>query len=195
MTNTDAIDYLISCGVTPAKAKRVITACGSYGLANLTRAELMAHSVPESTARAVVGALAFAKRAVSVATMARETIGRPESVYDLLRHEALADTERFWVIGVDMRNGLLGHTEIAAGSLGSVEVHPREVFRALIRMNAAGGVLAHNHPSGDPTPSPEDHELTTRLRDAGRLLGIPIIDHVVIASQGFRSIFATHGGL
>ena len=74
------------------------------------------------------------------------------------------------------------------GTAIGVEVHPREVFRPLIRMAAAGGVLAHNHPSGDPTPSSEDLELTRRMREVGQLLGIPIIDHVVVAQNGYRSI-------
>jgi DNA repair protein RadC len=83
--------------------------------------------------------------------------------------------------------------EIARGTAIGVEVHPREVFRPLIRMAAAGGVLAHNHPSGDPTPSSEDLELTRRMREVGMLLGIPVIDHVVIAQNGFRSIMEWAG--
>jgi DNA repair protein RadC len=89
---------------------------------------------------------------------------------------------------VDIRNGLLDVVEVARGTVHGVEVHPREVFRPLIRMAAAGGVLAHNHPSGDPTPSPEDVALTRRLRAAGELLGMPIIDHVVISEGRHCSI-------
>ena len=96
--------------------------------------------------------------------------------------------EIFLVVGVDVRNGLLDIMEIARGTVIGVEVHPREIFRPLIRMNAAGGVLVHNHPSGDPTPSPEDIHLTRRMREVGHLMGIPIIDHVVVAQHGFRSI-------
>jgi DNA repair protein RadC len=96
--------------------------------------------------------------------------------------------ELFFVIGVDVRNGLLDVVEVARGSIAHVEVHPREVFRPLIRMAAAGGVLVHNHPSGDPTPSREDCGLTYRMREVGRLLGIPIIDHVVVGDHSYRSI-------
>jgi DNA repair protein RadC len=92
------------------------------------------------------------------------------------------------VIGVDIRNGLLDVVECARGSVIGVEIHPREVFRPLVRMAAAGAVLVHNHPSGDPTPSAEDVELTRRLREAGALLGIPVIDHVVVGDGSFRSI-------
>jgi DNA repair protein RadC len=70
----------------------------------------------------------------------------------------------------------------------AVEVHPREVIRPLVRMAAAAGVVVHNHPTGDPTPSPEDLQLTRRLREVGAVLGIPIVDHVVVGDRGFRSI-------
>jgi len=96
--------------------------------------------------------------------------------------------ELFFVIGIDVRNGMLDIVEVARGSVAHVEVHPREVFRPLVRMAAAGGVLVHNHPTGDPTPSRQDCELTQRLREVGRVLGIPIIDHVVIGGRAYRSI-------
>jgi len=78
--------------------------------------------------------------------------------------------------------------EVARGSLTGVEVHPREVFRSLIRQAAAAAVVAHNHPSGDSQPSPDDIALTRRLRLAGEILGIPILDHVVIGRDDFTSV-------
>ena len=96
--------------------------------------------------------------------------------------------EVFIVIALDARNAVLSHVEVARGSLTAVEVHPREVFRPLIRLAAAGAVVAHNHPSGDPNPSQHDLALTRRLRRAGDLVGIPIIDHVVIGAAGYSSI-------
>jgi DNA repair protein RadC len=94
-------------------------------------------------------------------------------------------------IGLDIRNGLLDVVEVARGSVCGVEVFPREVFRPLVRMAAAGGVVVHNHPSGDPTPSEEDLALTERLRESGDVMGIPIIDHVVIGATRYRSIAET----
>lgn len=111
-------------------------------------------------------------------------------VYAKLRHEFVAaDTERFVVVGVDARNRVIGIVEIVHGSLSSCMVHPREVFRALITMRkgARACILAHNHPSGDPTPSPDDERLTERLVDAGKLIGIPVLDHLVIGSEGYCS--------
>jgi DNA repair protein RadC len=77
---------------------------------------------------------------------------------------------------------------VARGTLASVDVHPREVFRRLIVDAAAAAFIVHNHPSGDPEPSADDLALTARLRDVGQLVGIPILDHVVIGSDGFVSL-------
>jgi DNA repair protein RadC len=119
----------------------------------------------------------------------RDSLVRPEDVYRCVAPRlAGLQQEVFLAIGLDVRNGLLDVVEVARGSLAGVEVHPREVFRPLVRMAAAGAVLVHNHPSGDPTPSFEDVELTRRLRSVGDVLGIPVVDHVVVTDRQFRSI-------
>jgi DNA repair protein RadC len=74
------------------------------------------------------------------------------------------------------------------GTLSGVEVHPREVFKPAIVQSAAAIILAHNHPSGDPSPSRQDLEMTERLRQAGTLLGIAVLDHIVFAAEGYVSI-------
>jgi DNA repair protein RadC len=144
--------------------------------------------VGEARAARIAAAFELGRRAVET-EQHRETLARPEDVFRIVapRVSGLAQ-EVFIVIGVDVRNGLLDVVEVARGTVHSVEVHPREVFRPLVRMAAAGGVLVHNHPSGDPTPSVEDIELTRRLRAVGDVLGIPIVDHVVIGDRSFRSI-------
>jgi DNA repair protein RadC len=96
--------------------------------------------------------------------------------------------ERFWVVALDARNRPLSRHLVAQGSLASCMVHPREVFAPLVRRRAAAAILVHNHPSGDPTPSPEDERLTERLVEAGRLLGIPVLDHLVVAREGYYSL-------
>lgn len=99
-----------------------------------------------------------------------------------------ADIESFLVIALNARNRVTGYKVVSQGSQTQCLLHPREVFRAAIALGAATIVVAHNHPSGDPSPSDEDIELTHRLRDAGAILGIPVLDHVVICSSGsFRS--------
>jgi DNA repair protein RadC len=162
------------------------------GIAPLSRAS--PHELAQFTgigpARAARLAAAFevGRRAIEVIHH-RRSLGSAADVYRCVAPRlAGVSQEVFFVIGVDVRNGLLDVVEVARGSIAHVEVHPREVFRPLVRMAAAGGVLVHNHPSGDATPSREDCGLTHRMREVGRLIGIPIIDHVVIGDRSYRSI-------
>jgi DNA repair protein RadC len=101
---------------------------------------------------------------------------------------AAATSEEFWVLGLDVRHRLIFEACIARGSLTGVEVHPREVFRPLIRTSAAAALFCHNHPSGDPTPSRQDLELTARLKEVGGLCGISVLDHVVVGAEGYVSL-------
>ena len=91
------------------------------------------------------------------------------------------------VLLLDGRNCVMRQSRISQGTLNASLVHPREVFRCAVREAAAALVLVHNHPSGDPTPSREDLEITDRLVEAGRVLGIRVLDHVVIAEGRFYS--------
>jgi DNA repair protein RadC len=100
----------------------------------------------------------------------------------------LSPVEEFWVLALDVRHRLQFELCAARGSLTGVEVHPRDVFRPLIRASTAAVIFCHNHPSGDPTPSRQDIELTARLRDVGDLCGISVLDHVVVAADGFTSL-------
>jgi DNA repair protein RadC len=95
--------------------------------------------------------------------------------------------ERFLVVGLDARNRPASRHLVAQGSLATCVVHPREVFAPLVRRRAAAAILVHNHPSGDPAPSPEDERLTERLASAGALLGIPVLDHLIVARHGYYS--------
>jgi len=95
--------------------------------------------------------------------------------------------EEFHALMLDTRHRLLGHRLISVGSLQSSIVHPREVFRPAIRLAAAALVVGHNHPSGDPHPSEEDEAVTERLREVGRVLGIPLLDHLVLGAREFHS--------
>jgi DNA repair protein RadC len=93
------------------------------------------------------------------------------------------DREHFIVLLLDTKNKVTGINTVSIGSLNSSIVHPREVFKPAIIANAAGIILAHNHPSGDPTPSREDIEVTRQLIEAGKLLQIPVLDHVVLGDD------------
>jgi len=102
------------------------------------------------------------------------------------------DREHFLVCGLDAKHRIIGINIVSIGSLTLAIVHPREVFKPLILMNAAACICAHNHPSSDPTPSQEDRILTQRLRQGAELLGITLLDHVVLGEDRHFS-FADHG--
>ena len=104
------------------------------------------------------------------------------------------DREHFIVIGLDAKNAVIGMNTVSIGSLTLAIVPPREVCKPLILMNAAGFICAHNHPSGDHTPSSEDRQLTTRLKQAADILGIRMLDHVIIGEADHYS-FADNGCL
>ena len=98
--------------------------------------------------------------------------------------------EHFILILPDSRHRVMKTAEISDGTLDMSVVHPRETFREAITANAAAIILAHNHPSGDPAPSREDLELTRRLTEAGKLLGIPVLDHLIVGSGEVLSLRA-----
>ena len=116
----------------------------------------------------------------------RPAVRTPEDAARLMRERALSLTrECFWVIPLDARNRLQADpVEISRGILDASLVHPREVFQKAILVGSKGIVLAHNHPSGDPTPSAEDIRITRQLVQAGRILDIHVLDHVIIGQRG-----------
>lgn len=93
-----------------------------------------------------------------------------------------SDREMFVALFLDSKNQPIGSHTISIGSLNASIVHPREAFKAAIVCNSAAVVFFHNHPSGDTTPSREDNEITKRLKDAGDLLGIRVLDHIIIGN-------------
>ena len=173
-----------------AVATDLIAAVGSVSQLSRASPRELALTSGIGTARATRIAAAFelGRRALSSAQR-RDTLADAADVFRICEPRVAGlSQEVFIVIGMDIRNGLLDVVEVARGTVHGVEVHPREVFRPLIRMAAAAAVVVHNHPSGDPTPSLHDVELTRRLLAVGDLLGIPLIDHVVIGDRAFRSV-------
>ena len=116
-----------------------------------------------------------------VATMEPTIIRRPEDTLPVLEAE-LSELayERFIALALNTKNHVTAVLPVSSGSLNASIVHPRELFQRAILANCASLILAHNHPSGDPAPSPEDLALTRKLIDAGLLLDIPVLDHIVL---------------
>ncbi|ABA87328.1 protein of unknown function DUF2466 [Syntrophotalea carbinolica DSM 2380] len=105
-------------------------------------------------------------------------------------HERLRDhkRERFIALLLDSKNRLLREVGISEGSLTASIVHPRDVFAPVVRESAAAVLFVHNHPSGDPSPSREDLDITQRLREVGELMGVRVLDHIIIGDEGYVSL-------
>ena len=133
-------------------------------------------------------ALTLASRASRERTPPPDRLETPLKAYlwvrDLVVHEK---KEVFGVILLDAKGAPIRWEVVSVGTLTQTLVHPREVFHPAIRYLAASLILVHNHPSGDPTPSPEDRRLTRQLYTASASMGIPILDHLIIGKQGFIS--------
>jgi DNA repair protein RadC len=181
----------------PARAIAAALVAGAGGLATLSRASPRELSqvigIGDARAARIASAFELGRRAID-ADPRLERLGGPEDLARRLRPRVAGlRQEVFFAVGIDVRNHVLDIIEVARGTVHGVEVHPREVFRPLLRMAAAGGLLAHNHPSGDPTPSPEDIALTHRLRDVGQLVGIPIVDHIIVGATTTCSLAELRG--
>lgn len=117
----------------------------------------------------------------------------PEDAYNLVRGEMVSsDRERFLSLMLTNKNQLIGVETVYVGSVTSIIIKPRDVFKSAILSNAAALIFCHNHPSGDLTPSEQDIVLTKHLREAGDLLGFKVLDHLIITDKGFRSILDMH---
>ncbi|OUS76587.1 hypothetical protein B1748_10835 [Paenibacillus sp. MY03] len=127
--------------------------------------------------------------ALTIPAQNRSTIRSPKDVFDLLEPEFRhLNKEHFTCLFLNTKNKVIFKEVISIGSLNAAIVHPREVFHAAIKRCSASIICAHNHPSGDPTPSPEDIELTKRLVSSGDLVGIEVLDHIIIGSHRYVSL-------
>jgi len=145
--------------------------------------------VAEAKATQLKAALELGRRMLLASPEDRFTVRSPADVAQLLMAEMshLAQ-EHFQVLYLDTRNRLLGSDTVYVGSLNASHIRVGEVFREAVKRNCAAIIVAHNHPSGDPTPSPEDVEVTRQLVTAGDLLDIEVLDHLVIGQQRFVSL-------
>ena len=143
----------------------------------------------------IIAALELGRRIASAEPLLRDSITSPEDGVALLmprlRYEA---KEHFLVVLLNSKNKVLEIKQISEGSLNSSVVHPREVFAPAVLHHAAAILTAHNHPSGDPTPSKEDKALTNTLVQAGKYMGIPVLDHIIIGDARYFS-FKEHSYL
>ena len=163
---------------------------GLAGLMRLSFGELCTvRGIGKAKAAQLQAAVELGKRLAAISPEDRPRISSPADAANLLMLDmGYLDQEHLKVILLDTRNRVLKIVEVYKGSLDTSLVRVGELFREAIRVNAAGIILAHNHPSGDPSPSPEDLVLTRMVVEAGRLLSITLVDHLVIGQQRFVSL-------
>ena len=163
---------------------------GLGGLARLSFADLVREKgLGEAKAAEVLAAFQLAVRLNALQPEERPYVRAPADVNNLLGAEmSLLDQEHLRVLLLNTRNQLLAITEVYKGNVSSSLVRTAEVFREAIRQNAPSIIVVHNHPSGDPSPSPDDVALTKTLVQAGQLLQIDLLDHVVIGDRRFASL-------
>jgi DNA repair protein RadC len=133
----------------------------------------------------LVATMEVARRAISLPQQESPVLNRADLIAGYLENVASGlEVEKFWVLCLNRRNRLRKRVEISSGTASAALAHPREVYRSAIRESSSAVVCAHNHPSGDPSPSAADIQLTRQLREAAAAVDIPLLDHVIIGRRG-----------
>ncbi len=172
-------------------AQRILKEAGNLKmLGAMSVNELMQqfHGVGPARAAQLKAALELSRRYSKELGETKPRFSNSKTVY-LHFHESFLgkQQEELWIAVLDMKNHLIYKQAISRGTLNGSPVHPREVFAVAIRNSGAGIILLHNHPSGDPAPSPEDRKVTLQMLEAGKLLGIPLLDHIIIGTGAYFS--------
>ncbi len=188
LSDADLVGLVLGGRGGHAAAAGLVGQDGLAALAWSTPGEL-ARRPGVGAARAAVLAAAFelGRRGAWSPPRRGDRILEPSRVAELMRPAARAERECFHVVLLDVRGRLLRAERVAEGSLTQCPVSPRDALRPAVRDGAHGVVFVHNHPSGDPSPSAEDVDLTERLRAAAELVGVVARDHVIVAAAGYFS--------
>lgn len=162
---------------------------GLVALRDTTLQELMeTKGIGKCKAAQILAAIEIGKRINYLDALSKVKINEPSTIANLFMDEMrYLQKEHFRILLLDTKNQIITTEEISIGTLNASIVHPRDVFRAAIKRNANSIILIHNHPSGDPTPSNEDINITRRLLEAGNLMGIKVLDHIIIGDNKYIS--------
>jgi DNA repair protein RadC len=199
--DNELLAIVLGCGSSRADAltvaNQVLDAVGGLrGLARARGGDLRrVKGVGHVRAAQVVAAVELGRRTLAVAALERPRFNSPPALAAyLLPLYGTRTVEHFGIVMLDTKHRMIRTAVLSVGSLDTTVVHPREVFREAAAASAAAIVLFHNHPSGDPTPSRDDLSLTARLIEAGTVMGIAVVDHVILAESRYFSL-AEAGGL
>jgi DNA repair protein RadC len=172
-------------------SQRLLQEFGSLGKISYASLEELSrfHGIGRAKAAQLIACIELGRRLSKAAVGARVSINRPEQLADILMLEMrYLDREHFKAVVLNTKNQILKIVDISIGSLNSSIVHPRELFKVVLKHSGAALIVAHNHPSGDPEPSSEDIRLTKRLNEAGKILGIDLLDHLILGDGKFVSL-------
>ena len=195
LTDAELIAILLRTGTAEKSAIDIASEMTVDGglykrLAGITRLNELTNikGLGQAKAATVLAALEIGRRIASAKPLEKIHLSCPQDVADFLMPRLrYAAKEQFVVILLNNKNKVIGTEVVSEGSLSSSIVHPREVYAPAILHHAAAIMVAHNHPSGDPKPSTEDTEVTRMLARSGKVLGIPMIDHVIIGDGNYYS--------
>lgn len=195
LTDAELIAILLRTGTAEKSAIDIASEMTADGglykrLAGITRLNELTNikGLGQAKAATVLAALEIGRRIASAKPIEKIHLSCPQDVAEFLMPRLrYAAKEQFVVILLNNKNKVIGTEVVSEGSLSSSIVHPREVFAPAILHHAAAIMVAHNHPSGDPKPSIEDEEVTRQLLRSGKVLGIPLIDHVIIGDGNYYS--------
>ena len=195
LTDAELIAILLRTGTAEKSAIDIASEMTADGglykrLAGITRLNELTNikGLGQAKAATVLAALEIGRRIASAKPIEKIHLSCPQDVADFLMPRLrYAAKEQFVVILLNSKNKVIGTEVVSEGSLSSSIVHPREVYAPAILHHAAVIMVAHNHPSGDPKPSLEDEEVTRMLSRSGKVLGIPMIDHVIIGDGNYYS--------
>lgn len=170
-------------------SKQVLARIHTYGIHRITAEHLASiRGIGPTKILQIRALLAFATRLTEETSL--EILG-PKDIFNLCTDIRASKREHFLAFYFNTQNQLIERNIISIGTLNSSLVHPREVFEPALRLSAASVIVAHNHPSGSLTPSPQDFDVTERLMKAGELLGVPLIDHILVTSRSFTSLLSS----
>ena len=195
LSNAELLAIILRTGLPSESVLSLSTRLLSQfkGLSGLARASFedlrKVHGLGDAKAAELKAALELGRRLLSVPEVDRPTIQGPQDVANLVQADmAFLAQEHLRVMVLNTRNQVLTTDEVYKGNVSSAVVRSSEVFREAVRSNSPSIIIVHNHPSGDPSPSTDDVQVTRRLVEAGKLLEIEVLDHVVVAERGFVSL-------
>lgn len=195
LSNPELLAIILRCGTSK---ENVLTLCtrllkefgGLKGLSDLLPEDLMAmDGIKEAKAAKILAIMELSKRLAGFKSGEEYKISTPKDAADIVMSEMKdLKQEVLKVIYLNTKNKVMGISVVSMGSLNSSIVHPREVFSQAIKRSSASIIICHNHPSGDPTPSGEDINITRRLKECGKIIGIDLLDHIIIGDGVYISL-------